>query len=252
MIMMNTNIGVLDSGIGGVTVLRECLKVASNFKYFYYSDSIHNPYGDKSREDVIEYCVDIVKFFIQKGCNIIIIACNTASAIAVNYLRDKYKDIYFIAIEPAVKLVYDSSCEGTLIMATKGTMDSEKFHILYDKYHHDNFYLLSCPGLANLIECGNKKLIKEYLSTYLSNYKDLVSNVVLGCTHYPLIKDDISDVLGNVRFYDGSVGVSRQLIKIINENNFLSNGVSGINFYDSSKSVDKEKRFYQILEGYYE
>lgn len=141
---MNTKIGVLDSGIGGVTVLKECMKIVPQFEYLYYSDSIHNPYGDQSQEVVIGYCDKIVRQLIDKGCYIIIIACNTASAMAVDYLREKFSNIYFIAIEPAIKLAYDMSCDGTLIMATKGTMDSERFHLLYDKYHHDNFYLLSC------------------------------------------------------------------------------------------------------------
>ena len=116
---------------------------------------------------------------------------------AVDYLREKFSNIYFIAIEPAIKLAYDMSCDGTLIMATKGTMDSERFHLLYDKYHHDNFYLLSCVGLANLIESGNKDSIINYLESHLSQYKGKVSNVVLGCTHYPLIKREISKVLAD-------------------------------------------------------
>lgn len=246
---MKTKIGIFDSGIGGVTVLGECMRLVPNFQYLYYSDSIHNPYGDKNEEDVIGYCNDIVKFFIQNGCKIIVIACNTASAIAVRYLRERYTDIYFIAIEPAVKLAYDMSNDGTLIMATKGTMDSEKFRELYSHYHHDNFYLCSCVGLANLIETGDKDAIAEYLNIQLSRYKGKVLNVVLGCTHYPLIKKEICKILGNVTFYDGAVGVSKQLKRIVDEYNFMPDGDSGVLFKDSSFSFEKEERFKMILEG---
>ncbi len=244
---MKTNIGIFDSGIGGVTVLKECIKLNPNFNYYYYSDSINNPYGDKSQDEVIKMCEKIVKNFINKSCYIIIIACNTASAMAVSYLREKYKDIHFIAIEPAIKMVYDTSIDGTLIMATKGTLDSEKFNLLYDKYHHENFYLYSCVGLANLIEKGNYKEIVEYLNDNISKYKGKVSNVVLGCTHYPLIKSEIRDVLGNVTFYDGSNGIARRLRNIIEENNFIGRG-KNISFIDSSNNLDKEIRFYRVLE----
>ncbi len=249
---MNTKIGVIDSGIGGVTVLKECLKVVPNFEYIYYSDSIHNPYGDQSQDVVIGYCDTIVSQLIDKGCKIIIIACNTASAMAVEYLRNKYKDIYFIAIEPAIKLAYDMGHGGTLIMATKGTMDSDRFHTLYDKYHHDNYYLLSCVGLANLIESDNYDRVMDYLVQHLSQYKGKVSNVVLGCTHYPLIKKEICKVLGNVTFYDGAIGVSKQLKRTIDENYFVSSNDCKVIFMDSMNSEEKKSRFYQILEGVYE
>ena len=248
MFVMKVKIGMLDSGIGGVTVLKKCIRINPNFQYYYYSDSKHNPYGDRSKDLIINYCEKITEFLIENGCCIIIIACNTASAMAVDYLRGKYKGIYFIAIEPAIKLAYDTSTEGTLIMATKGTMDSEKFHQLYYKYHYDNFYLLSCVGLANLIEDGSVDEIRNYLFDNLSVYKGKVSNVVLGCTHYPIIKQYIREVLGNVKFYDGALGVAKRLHQIIVDNNYVGGGYK-IYFVDSLNDKEKRKRFFQILEG---
>ena len=243
---MQTKIGVFDSGIGGATVLKECLNLCSNYEYIYYSDSKNNPYGDKKREEVLNISSNICDYLISKGCKIIIIACNTASAICVDYLREKYKDILFIAIEPAIKVAYDSNeLEGTLVMATKGTMDSERFNILYDKYHYDNFYLLSCSGLANIIENNYDKL-EDYLKDNLSMYKDKVKSVVLGCTHYSLIKKEISNILGNVNFYDGNIGVSKQLKKIIVKDNIVSSE-NKITFIDSLNDNEKEKRFWNIL-----
>lgn len=243
---MYTKIGVMDSGIGGVTVLRECIKLVPNFEYLYYSDSFHNPYGEKSIEEVKKIAKNIVDKLIYNGCKIIIIACNTASAIAVDYLRISYPNIQFVAIEPAVKLAYDCSQENTLIMATKGTMDSDRFKSLYDKYHHENFYLFSCVGLANLIENDDYEGICKYLKLNLSFYSGKVSNVVLGCTHYPLIKREISEVLGDVTFYDGSYGVAKQLKRIIELYGYLGNN-GRVLFIDSTGDVEKEKRFYRIL-----
>ena len=243
---MKTKIGVFDSGIGGATVLKECIKLCPNYEYIYYSDSKNNPYGDKNKEEVLNITSNVCDYLINIGCKIIIIACNTASAICVEYLREKYKDIIFIAIEPAVKVAYDKEeLDGTLIMATKGTMDSDKFNKLYNKYHYDNFYLLPCIGLANIIENDYYKL-ENYLKDNLSIYKDKVKSVVLGCTHYSLIKKEISNILGNVNFYDGNIGLAKQLNKIINENKVISKEFK-ISFIDSSDDVGKEKRFYSIL-----
>jgi len=164
-------IGVFDSGIGGATVLTELVKVLPNEDYIYYSDSKNNPYGDKTQKEIIEICDNIVQFFIQKNCKAIVIACNTASAEAVTYLRKKYKTIPFIAIEPAYKMVYDYAYdEATLVMATKGTIESEKFNLLYKKY---------CIGLADVIEDGNKEKQKEVLEKMLGQYRGKIKNVVL-------------------------------------------------------------------------
>lgn len=173
-------IGIFDSGIGGVTVLKEILKVLPNENYIYYSDSKNNPYGDKKDNEILEICDNIVKYLISRKCKAIVIACNTASAKAVSYLRDKYKDIPIIAIEPAYKMVHDYAYnEPTLVMATKGTIESEKFNALYNKYDNHKTIILPCIGLADIIEEDNKEIIEKYLTSLLEKYKGKVKNVVL-------------------------------------------------------------------------
>ena len=174
------NIGIFDSGIGGVTVLREIINILPNENYIYFSDSINNPYGDKKQEKIIEICDKIVQNLLKKNCKAIVIACNTASAIAAKHLREKYKEIPIIAIEPAYKMVYDYAYDNpTLVMATKGTIESEKFNILYNKYDNHKTELLECVGLADVIEEGNEEKIKNYLKENLGKYKGKVQNVVL-------------------------------------------------------------------------
>lgn len=174
------NIGIFDSGIGGVTVLREIINILPNENYIYFSDSINNPYGDKKQEEIIEICDKIVQNLLKKNCKAIVIACNTASAIAAKHLREKYKEIPIIAIEPAYKMVYDYAYDNpTLVMATKGTIESEKFNILYNKYDNHKTELLECVGLADVIEEGNEEKIKNYLKENLGKYKGKVQNVVL-------------------------------------------------------------------------
>ena len=239
-------IGIFDSGIGGVTIFREILKSIPQGHFIYYSDAINNPYGDKTKEEILDILDNIVSKLITMGCTIIVIACNTASSIGVSYLREKYKKILFIATVPAYKMVYDNNPQGkTLVMATKGTIESEKFLELYHKYDNHNTIILSCMGLAELIE--NNKDVSKYLNELLGKYKD-IDNVVLGCTHYPLIKREIKKVLGDVTFYDGAKGVTKELLRVLKIHNInYEYEELEIKFIDSSQNEFKEKRFWKLL-----
>ena len=249
---MNSNeaIGIFDSGIGGVTVLSEILKILPNEDYIYYSDSKHNPYGDKTDSEINQRCEEIVNFFIKNNCKVIVIACNTASAKSASYLREKYNNISFIAIEPAYKMVYDYAYDKpTLVMATRGTIESEKFNLLYQTYDNYKTILLPCVGLADIIEEGNKEKIRKYLEIHLNPYKGKVSNVVLGCTHYPLIKNEIREDLGEVTLFNGAPYLAKHLREILEEKNLinLENKVGKITFIDSSNNEEKKKRFFNII-----
>ena len=249
---MNCNncIGVFDSGIGGATVLKEILKILPNENYIYYSDSINNPYGDKTDEDLLNICNNIVQYLLNKKCKSIVIACNTASAKVATPLREKYSNIPIIGIEPAYKMVHDLAFDNnTLVMATKGTIESEKFQALYEKYNNHKTILMACPGLADVIEEGNTEKIKIYLKNNLSQYAGIVKNVVLGCTHYPLIQDEIKAVLGNVDFFNGAPNLAKHFKDVLIEKNLIntSNTKGSIEFSDSSNSDFKKERFFKYL-----
>lgn len=239
-------IGIFDSGIGGVTIFREILKSIPRGHFIYYSDSTNNPYGDKTKEEILRILDNIVTKLIDMGCLVIVIACNTASSIGVSYLREKYPKILFIATEPAYKMVHDYNPQGkTLVMATRGTIESEKFLELYHKYDNHNTILLSCIGLAELIE--NNKDVSKYLNELLGKYND-IDNVVLGCTHYPLIKSEIKKVLGDITFYDGAKGVTKELLRVLKIHNInYEYDELKIKFIDSSQNEFKEKRFWELL-----
>lgn len=243
-------IGVFDSGIGGVTVLNELVKTLPKEHFIYYSDSLNNPYGDKTKEDVIRLSLNVTKFLIDKGCRIIVIACNTASCSAREYLRGKFPNIKFIVIEPAIKPVYDYNKDAnTLVLATKRTLESDNLKELVDKYHTKNTYLCSMEGLADLIEEGNDYKISLLLNEKLGKYKNLnIDSVVLGCTHYPLIKEKIRNFFPNAKFYDGSSGVAKQTKRVFKKLNLKSNNKLEIDFYDSSDSDVKKNVFFKHME----
>ena len=248
-------IGFLDSGIGGISVIRKAVRLLPNEDYFFFSDSVNNPYGDKCDEEIISRCDELTDLMVnKKSCKAIVLACNTASAKAVSFLREKYTDTPIIAIEPAYKMVHDYNPDGfTLVMATRGTLESEKFHKLFYTYYNNNTSLLACVGLADLIGQEKKEELREYLERNLHDYKGRVSNVVLGCTHYPLAKAEIKEVLGDVNFFDGADGVSRQLKRVLTEKDLLNNKKDKftIEFVDSSETPEqqeqKKKRFFDLL-----
>ena len=242
-------IGVFDSGIGGVTVLAQLLKVLPYEDFLYYSDTKNLPYGEKSYDELIKICDQVVSFLINKGAKIIVIACNTASAVCKDYLRSKY-DVPIVAIEPAIKIVYDNAKEDkTMVMATPATINSPKFKELYNKYDNKKTILVSCPGLASLIEEGNHEKIVNYLKGIK---QDNVKNVVLGCTHYPLIKDYIREVFGDVSFFDGGYGVSLRVKSLLEEKNLLSNSKNkgSIKFIDSNNDENKKELFFKYLNSW--
>lgn len=241
-------IGVFDSGIGGVTVLSEMIKVLPKENYRYYSDSKNNPYGDKTDEEIKQLCDRIVQHFRQENCKVIVIACNTASAKAAQFLREKYPQIPFVAIEPAYKMVYDYAYDKpTLVMATEGTIHSEKFNLLLKKYDNHKTFLLPCIGLADRIEQGNQEEVVRYLKEMIGDYKNKVENVVLGCTHYPLVQKEIEEILGQVQFFNGAPHLANHLKKILEEKGLLNDGEGIIEFEDSQGLEEKEKRFFEIL-----
>lgn len=244
------NIGIFDSGIGGVTVLKEIIKILPYENYIYYSDSKNNPYGDKTAEEILNICDKIVQYLLEKNCKAIVIACNTASANAASFLRKKYPEIPIIAIEPAYKMVYDFAYDkSTLIMATKGTIESEKFNLLYNKYDNHKTYILPCVGLAEIIENDNKKEIHKYLKESISIYKGKVENVVLGCTHYPLIQNEIKNIIGDVKFFNGAERLAIHLKNVLEDNSILEYNKGEIQFIDSQNLKEKENRFFQILKN---
>lgn len=241
-------IGIFDSGIGGVTVLREIIKILPQEDYLYYSDSKNNPYGDKTKEEIKQLCDNIVQKLWKENCKIIVIACNTASAIASEYLRKKYPKLPFVAIEPAYKMVHDFAYhKSTIVMATKGTIESEKFNLLLEKYNNHQTFLIPCVGLAEKIEKGKKEEIKSCLEETIGSYKNKVENVVLGCTHYPLIQKEIEEVIGEVQFFNGASSLAKHLKHILQEQELLNTSKGIIEFKDSQGLEQKKKRFFEIL-----
>lgn len=251
-----SSIGFFDSGIGGLSVLKETIKVLPNENYIYFGDSINAPYGIKNVSEVKRLTFNAVKFLLSKNVKAIVIACNTATSAAIEELRGQYANIPIIGIEPAVKPAVELNREGSIvIMATPMTLAESKFAKLQSKYKKiANIEPLPCAGLAEIIDEG--KITGEEIHSYLVNkLKDIenmeIGSIVLGCTHYPLIKEEIIKVIGSeIPVIDGSLGTSKQLKRMLSSRKILntSNSKGNVQIYNSLQSKEIIDLSYKLLE----
>ena len=222
-------IGMFDSGIGGLTILNVLKEIVPNEDYLYYSDIKNNPYGEKSDEDSFNICSNVVDYLINNNCKIIVIACNTATTKCMKRLREKYSEIVFVGTVPAIKVSSDDNYKNTLVMATPATIESERtYELVRDNKRDDqNIYLVSCSGLAHAIEVDDQDTIDSIIDNIYENYKDKnIDSIVLGCTHYPYIKDKLYSKF-NCDLLDGSLGVSNEVKRQLELNNLVTNSGSG-------------------------
>lgn len=222
-------IGFFDSGVGGISVLKQALKLMPEEDYIYYGDSLNAPYGTKNVEEVKKLTFKAADFLIKKDVKAIVIACNTATSAAINDLRKTYKDMPVIGIEPALKPAVELKREGKiLIMATPMTLSEKKFNNLMNNYNKEaDIVPLPCPGLVELIENGivEGRELKEYFNNILSEFKrEEIGVVVLGCTHYPFVKKELSNsLIEGTPIIDGSLGTAKQLKKQLIKRNLYGN-----------------------------
>lgn len=247
---MNRKIGVFDSGLGGLSILKELIKLLPNEDYLFYEDSINNPYGQKNDIELLKIVDNVVKFLLKEDCKIIVIACNTATTCCMKKLREMYPDVIFVGTVPAIKVAYDNNYKNTIILSTPYTMQSSRVEELIHDYHRDDQNIINISGenLANLIELDKKDEIMELLNRILGEYKDKADSLILGCTHYSLIKSEINNVLPNTVLLDGCVGVSNEVKHQLESNNLLNTeNTSGSIKIINSKDEELVKRSYEIL-----
>ena len=249
-------IGFFDSGVGGLSVMREALKIMPNENYIYLGDSINAPYGIKSVEEVKNLTFKAVEFLLNKGVKGIAIACNTATSAAVAELRIKYPDLPLVGIEPALKPAVELHKEGKiLIMATSMTLKEQKFHRLMKKYEDiAEIVPLPCPGLVEFIEAGKLEgeEVETYLRDKLATYKnDKISSIVLGCTHYNNIKNSLYKILGkDILIIDGGLGTAKELKRRLENKDLLNKrnnkgSIEIINTFNKKEIIDLS---YELLE----
>ncbi|MNB86877.1 Glutamate racemase 2 [compost metagenome] len=250
-------IGFFDSGIGGITVLHQALKLLPNEDYLFYADTQNVPYGEKTKEEVKQYIFQAVQFIADQQVKALVIACNTATSVAIEELRERYA-FPILGIEPAVKPAvqkWEIDRKKVLVLATNLTLKEEKFNNLVKRLdHQDIVNCLALPGLVEFAERHqfNEEIVGSYLRQELSRF-DLCQygTVVLGCTHFPYFTDVLRDLFPEgTDLISGSLGTARNLKRILDKNELLENASGDIVFYQSGVRVEDTatlERYGQLL-----
>ena len=229
---MNTRqdyIAVLDSGLGGLSVLRHLRRLLPGERFIFYGDSAKAPYGTRSRQEVESLTLQAAAQLMERGIKALVVACNTATSAAIEPLRRKYPDLIVVGIEPALKLAADRFPGGGIgVMATPVTLREEKFCRLLSRYEGScRVYQIPAPQLVPLIEQGlvDTPLMEQTLHGLLDPYADKIDALVLGCTHYPFASHAMERLLGpKVAVLDGGDGTARETRHRLEAANLLENG----------------------------
>lgn len=231
---MNNNkqpIGIFDSGVGGLSVWKELVKVLPNESVIYFADNKHCPYGPKSKDEIIKLASKVVDFLIEKQCKIIIVACNTATAAAIDFLRANYS-IPFIGMEPAVKpAALNTKTKSIAVLATEGTFNGKLYLETSRKFASDvELNIKVGDKLVDIVEKGliNTEETKAHIAELVKPLiKKNIDHLVLGCTHYPLLIRVLKEVLPeNVTIIDPAPAVIMQAQRVLKKNNLLNDSLA--------------------------
>ena len=230
-------IAVFDSGVGGISVLRDLVKLMPAENFLYFGDSANAPYGTRTTEEVRSLTLQAAEMLLKRNTKALVVACNTATAAAIDLLRRQYPDTIIIGIEPALKLAVDRFPSGNIgIMATSVTLREEKLSHQLERFPQAKVVRIPAPGLVEQIERGNTDTpeIEALLRQVLSPYAGKLDALVLGCTHYPFVKDMIAKILGpETRLLDGGEGTARQTRRCLALSGLLHDGPGSIRIENS-------------------
>lgn len=222
-------IGIFDSGVGGLSILKAIQNQLPNESILYLADQYHVPYGERSLEEIRKFSTGIVQFFVDQGAKIIVVACNTASAAALHFLRSTFPDIPFVGMEPAVKPAAENTRTRRVgVLATPATFQGALYASVVERFAQDVIlYQDTCPGLVQQIEEGNfdtpetRAILEKAL---LPMVGEGVDSIVLGCTHYPLVIPMIKIIVGEkIRVIDPAPAVARQVERLLTRDDLLVN-----------------------------
>lgn len=229
-------IGVFDSGVGGVSVLRDLVRLLPRERFIYYGDNKNAPYGTRSEEEIRALSLDVANWLLSRDVKAMLVACNTATSAAIQTLRERLS-IPVVGMEPALKPAYELHADGKiLVLATPATLRQAKFHRLYERYG-EHAVALPCPELVEFVESGRCEgdEIDAYLARRFADVQgEKLAAAVLGCTHFSFLKRALGKALPGVPLLDGNEGSARRLEYLLRENGTLrEDGEGSVEFFTS-------------------
>lgn len=234
-------IAVFDSGVGGISVLRQLKKQMPHERYLYFGDSANAPYGSRPTQQIRELALQAAEYLVGQGIKALVVACNTATTAAIETLRQRYPDLIVVGIEPALKLAssrFPGGCVG--VLATPVTLREEKFqHLVDTSSNHCQVIRLPAPGLSDLVEQGKANSVESeaLLLPLLSPWAGKMDALVLGCTHYPFASETIARIMGDTTaLLDGGEGTARETMRRLTEADLLYDGPGSIRWENSLHS----------------
>ena len=247
----NLPIGVFDSGLGGISVLKELMQLMPEEHYLYFGDSANAPYGTRTTEEVKILTLNAAARLYERGIKALVVACNTATAAAITQIREEYPNLIVVGIEPALKMATDRFPRGHVgIMATQVTLREEKLEHLVGRFPDVTVEKIPVPGLVELVEQGKTQSeeTEALLRNILKPYVGQLDAIVLGCTHYPFVKDTVQKILGEgVVVLDGGAGTARQTKRLLEERGLLRSGEGSLKMENSSGKKELLERGMALL-----
>lgn len=236
-------IAVFDSGVGGISVLRQLRKLMPEERYLYFGDSANAPYGSRPTEEIRRLAENVAEYLMGQGIKALVVACNTATSAAITALREKYPHMIVVGIEPALKPAADRFPNGTVgVLATPVTLREKKFRRLVDSYSgHCRVIDLPAPGLSQLVEhgLGDSAEAEALLRPILEPWAGKMDALVLGCTHYPFAADTIRRIMGDaVLLLDGGEGTARETRRRLAAADLLYGGPGELRWENSAKDTE--------------
>ena len=248
-------IAVFDSGVGGISVLRQLRKIMPEENYIYYGDSANAPYGSRPTEEVRQLTLAVAeKLTTEYPVKALVVACNTATAAAIKTLRKTYPDLIVVGIEPALKLAADNCPGGQLgVLATEVTLREEKFDALVHRVGEScTVHKIPAPGVVNLIEAGKNDSpeMMELLRKLLDPYVGKLDALVLGCTHYPFVSRNIASIMGpRTKILHGGKGTAKETRRRLEQAGLLRSGEGSVQIRNSAGDEEMIRLSHALLEG---
>lgn len=251
-IAVNAPIGVMDSGVGGLSVLKHLTRQLPHEHFLYFADSAYAPYGNQSATAIQARCFNITDTLISQGAKAIVVACNTATAAAISAMRQHYT-LPIIGMEPAVKPAAAASKNGIIgVLATSGTLQSAQFAALLEHYGQNvQVVTQACVGLVECIEQGQldapqtRALLKQYCQPLMAAGAD---TIVLGCTHYPFVRQYIQEIVGpNVTLIDTGAAVAKRLQQVLAQRQMLNAATEAGDYVFLTSGTEETQRVMQQL-----